>query len=243
MNRKITLLVLALVVILGASQASAAVVGTLTENACGGGGVTVTATTITWLPPSTLANYGCIITGSNTNLTWSGGGSMGPGVTGAIQNLTAGGPSTVDAFMLFPVPSPALDFVLTSIGPGSPNAGQAACAAANTNGASCSVVANSPFILTYINGDTSISLSARGTIADPNAPGDQSSWSGAFAVTVAGQTPLEVYNTFVSQGFLTTGNQGQFRVSALGIPEPSTLSIIFIGGGLLAVAFRKRKTV
>ena len=221
-----------------AQTLSANVIGTITVNACSGGGVTVTATTITWSPNGTVANTGCVDTGTPTNLTWSSGGSLGLAVAGNIMDLTSGGGS-VNNFMTFPASSPTLDFVLSSIGPGSSNIGSAACAAANSNGLSCSVVTGSPFVLTYDSGNTIISLSANGSIVDPNTPSQTTYWSGAFSVTDAGQTPSQVYATFISSGNLSTGNQGQFTVSAS--PEPGTIAMMLIGGLLLISAARIRK--
>ncbi len=223
---------------------SASVLGTLTENACAAGGVTVTATTITWSPAGTLAGTGCINSGIGTNLTWSGGGSLGPGVNGNIKNLTIGG-GAVDQFMTFPaVALPTLDFVLTLLGPGSSNVGAAGCAAANANGLSCSVVGGSPFILTYDNGSTDIALHALGTIADPNAPTQTSTWSGGFSVTVAGKAPIDVYNMFVANGNIAVGQQGQFVVaSAPGVPEPGTIGMMLLGVALLASAGKRKAKV
>jgi hypothetical protein len=221
------------------NSASAYVIGTITENPCGGGGVTVTASTIVWAPIGTQPGTGCVNTGTPTNLSWTGGGSLGTNVNGDIKNLTSPGPPSVDKFITFPnITTATLDFVLTLLGPGSSNVGLAGCTAANANGLSCSVIAGSPFILTYDNGSTDVALHASGTIADPNAPTQMSNWSGGFSVTVAGQTPLQVYNTFISAGSITTGQQGQFVMST--IPEPGTIGMMLIGGLLVAFA-RKRK--
>jgi len=218
------------------SSASAYVIGTITENPCSGGGVTVTATTITWSGTCTPPG-GNVNTGLSTALSWTGG-TLGPGVNGTIKNLTSGG-GVVDQFMTFPAPSPVLDFVLTLLGPGSPNIGMAACAAANSNGApGCSIVAGSPFILTYDNGSTDVALHALGTIVDPGAPSQSSIWSGGFSVTIANQTPSQVYNTFVTAGSIQVGQQGQFTLTT--VPEPGTVGMLLIGGVLVAFA-RKRK--
>jgi hypothetical protein len=237
---KFLLLAAASVMLVG--QASASVFGTVTENACGGGGVTVTATTITWLPPSAGdSTRGCDITGAATGVFWSGGGSLGPGVTGAIKNLTSPGPPSVDQFMVWPWPGPVLDYVLTGLGPGSPNVGAAACAAASSNAAlTCSVVPGSPFILNLSGtSSTSVTLAAFGTVADPNNPSQISNWLGGFSVTIAGSKPIDVYNQFVSLGNITTGQQGQFTATAT--PEPGTITMLLVGGALIAVSLRTRR--
>src|ERR1039458_4745802 len=97
--------------------AAASVTGALSEANCAGGGFTWSATTITWLPAGIPPGSGCIVTGGGTNLSWSSGGSMGPGVTGAILNLAPGG-GAITNFMTF-APTNTLNFVLTSLGPGS----------------------------------------------------------------------------------------------------------------------------
>ena len=236
MKRSLLLAVLASVGCL--TQLSASVINTLTENACSGGGVTVTATTIDWSPDGTEPDTGCIDSGAATDLAWSGGGSLGPGVAGNIMDLTAGGGS-VDSFITFP--SVGLDFTLTTLGPGSSNVGMAACAAATANGDSCSVFAGSPFILTYDNGNTDVSLAAGGTVYDPNAPSQVSDWSGGFSVTVADQTPSQVYSDFESAGMITTGQQGQFVVSASAVPEPGTISMALIGMAFLTISAKRRR--
>src|SRR5262245_35627910 len=55
-------------------------------------GVTVTATSIDWLPPG--GGNGCILTGAGTNVAYTGGGplsSLPTPVQGTIKDLTAGG--------------------------------------------------------------------------------------------------------------------------------------------------------
>src|SRR4051794_16872642 len=93
---------------------SAAGVGHLYVADCAGGGVIVTATTIDFTLP-VGGGFGCIQTGTGTNVTYSGG-TLTPGVTGSILDLVAGG-GTVFDFMTF-TGNPNLHFDLTAIGPG-----------------------------------------------------------------------------------------------------------------------------
>lgn len=192
--------------------------GSLNVANCSGGGMTLDATSITWLPIGTVAGTGCIATGAGTNLTYSGG-ILGPAVTGNIQNVTSGG-LPVDQFMTFQGTS--LDFVLNFLGPGS----------GNTNcgvlllGQSCSVIAGSPFLLTNLGSSTIISFSAGGTITD----GGISNWSGAFSTQV-NATAFQIQNTILSGGSVTSTQSGQFSVQDVtrSVPEPSSLLLLAFG--------------
>lgn len=230
------------------TAASATVIGTMSEANCGGGGVTVSNSAITWSPNGTVAGTGCIITGIATNVTWGTSSSMGPNDIGNIKNLAVPGGGSVDQFMTFVNPANGLDFVLTALGPGSSNTGEAACAASNSNGApNCSIGATSPFILTYDNGNTDVALAAKGTVADPSNSSQISNWGGSFTTQLPGVTPLQVYMTFCGNNptcVPTTGSIQSSQSAAFNItfttPEPGTIGMLFIGGALIAFA-RKRK--
>jgi hypothetical protein len=120
--------------------------------------------------------------------------------------------------------------------------GAAACAAASSNASlTCSIVPGSPFILNLSGtSSTSITVAASGTVADPNIPSQISTWLGGFSVTLAGQKPIDVYNQFISAGNITTGQQGQFTATAT--PEPGTITMLLVGGALIAVSLRTRKS-
>jgi hypothetical protein len=202
------------------SSAMASVIGSLNVANCSGGGVTVSATTIVWSPPTLGGTAGCINTGIGTSLTYSGG-TLLPGATGNILDLTAGG-GAVNNFMTFL--GTTLDFVLTGLGPGSANTTCSGLAV----GASCSVAASSPFILTNVgNGNTAGSLSALGTIVDG---GVTSVWSGAFTTQV-NQTAAAIQTTELAGGSISSTQSGQFTVTA--VPEPGTVSILMLGSAVL----------
>ena len=221
---------------------SASVIGNMNEANCGGGGVKVDASTITWLPPAGLG--GCIDSGVGTSLTWSGAGSLGAGATGTILNLTVGG-GIVTGFMVFtggasPQPTQTISFTLDSFGSAAPLTGSAGCATATANvGDSCSFDSTSPFILTNVGGgETSVSLVADGSVADPNALSQISYWSGSFSTQI-NQTPTAIYNAIIGGGSITSTQSAQFNVAV--IPEPGTAAMLLIGGFLLASSARKRK--
>jgi hypothetical protein len=183
----------------------------------------------------TAPNTGCITTGIGTSLSYSGG-TLLPGVTGNIQDLTIGG-GTVDNFMTFPT-TPPLDFVLTAFVPQTANS--VSCAAATVDGNTCIPVAGSPFLLTNLGtGNVGVSLEAIGYIVDA---GVTSYWSGSFTTQLiaAGMTPL-VVQTEIGQGQSISSTQsGTFILTTT--PEPFTLPLI--GGGLMVLAMigKKRKT-
>jgi len=216
---------------LGASTAMATAIGPLNVANCSGGGVTVSATAITWSPNGTVAGTGCIDTGLGTNVTYSGG-TLGAGVAGNIKDLVVGGPSPTDQFMTFTGSS--LDFVLTGLGPGSSNTTCSGLAV----GASCSVFAGSPFLLTNLGGgNTAVGLSANGTITDG---GVTSFWKGAFT-TQLNLDASTIQSDILAGQSITSTHSGQFVVSA--VPEPTTLSMLLCGGlALMGTKLRRRKS-
>ena len=159
---------------------------------------------------------------------------MVAGVTGNIKNLTSGG-GAVPEFMVFPALGPIdLDFTLLGFGNGSSNTN---CASVTTVGASCSVVAGSPFVLTYLGvvaglPTTTVSLAAFGTVADSAG---SSNWSGGFSTQI-NQTPGSIQTSFLTNGFIESTHSAQFAITA--IPEPMT--VFLIGAGLILVALLRR---
>ena len=209
------------------TSASATAIGSISEANCGGGGVTVSSTTITWLPVGPAAGTGCITTGAGTSITYSGG-TLGAGVTGDIMDLMAGGGAVVDDFMTFPGTS--LDFSLT---------GFLTFPAASTNCASLSAsqtcVAfniassgpfDSPFLLTNLGGgNTGVSLTAYGTVLDD---GVLSNWTGSFTTQLNLDTGT-VQSTILGGGTIPANTQsGSFLVT----PEPGSWTML--GAGLIA---------
>jgi len=217
------------IVLLGCSStAMASAIGPLNVANCSGGGVTVTATTIVWSPNGTTAGTGCIDTGLGTNVTFSGG-TLGAGVAGNIKNLPAGG-VPVDDFMTFQGSS--LDFVLTQLGPGSSTTDCTGLAV----GASCSVFAGSPFLLTNLGGgQTAIGLTAIGTVTDG---GVTSTWMGAFT-TQLNLDAATIQTDIKNGGSIVSTHSAQFTVSS--VPEPTTFTMLLLGGiALLGSQIRKR---
>jgi hypothetical protein len=219
---------LSLVVLASASfapSASASVVGHLTFANCDGGGVTVTITTVTWLPLASVGT-GCIAAGLGTNVTFAGApGAIIPAEHGTINNLAPLSGNT--GFLTFT----GVTFDAGLIGPGVSNL---VCSAVMATGPACSVLANSPFILTPGTSGTVITLGVSGLAND--ASSTNSPWGGIFSTQIQNQTPKQIQDAFSAAGSFTATYSFDGNV---GIPEPVSLALI--GGGLVALAGLKRR--
>ena len=215
--------------------ASATPMGLLATANCPGGGVTVTATTVDWMP---AGPGGCTVTGDPTNVSYSGGPLL-PGVTGTIQDLSLSAPPPITNFMTFP----GLSFTLLTIGPGPSTTNCAGLSAFQ----SCAVYAGSPFGLTLLpDNTTSVSLAVSGTVTDATGT---SNWVGAFTQPVSDQTPAQLQSLICPGGALpcagggskTTTYAGHFTINTL-VPEPATFSSILLGGLLVAGGLFRRRS-
>jgi hypothetical protein len=202
--------------------AKATAFGTLDIGVSSGGGVTVTATTITFTPST-----GGIVTTAGTDVTFgASASSLLPGVTGNILSLT--GVLPVDNFMTF-TGATGLDFTLQGLGPGTTNT---TCTGLS-GGGSCSVITGSPFVLTSNGaGGSNVFLDAFGTVTD--GTGVTSTWSGLFSQPISTLTPAQIQTEILTPGgSVSSPFSGDFTVTIT--PEPGTLSMLAIGLGFLGV--------
>jgi hypothetical protein len=222
--------------LLTASTAGATVLGQL-DIGVNTSTVSVGTSTIDWNGPFTVTN--------GTTLTYDTGTALPVGTTGDLTNLNA--MTTVfplDDFMTFNGIA-GLAFNLSSIGPGSADTD---CAAATAVGDSCSAFTGSPFVLTATSTGTEVGLSATGTAVDGS--GKVSTWFGAFDETItalAGYsgviTPADIQSYFGANptGAITSPYSGTFIVSFTSTPEPSTMVMMLLGGGLIALTARRNR--
>jgi hypothetical protein len=209
--------------------ASASVVGTLQLN---GGGVTVGVSSLVWNGTATV--------NSATTLTYGSGTLVPGGDAVTLMNLPPAS-LPLDHFMSF-AGIPSLDFILGSVGPGS----------ANTSCATdpCSVFAGSPLILRTAPSGTEVDLAVGGTATDGTVP--VSNWFGEFSETVTALpsqplgtiiTPLMIQQYFQANpnATITTTYSGTFVATLTSIvPEPSSITMFLLGGGLIAIALARR---
>jgi hypothetical protein len=206
----------------------------------GGGQVVVTQTTIDWQPPVGPGNDGPIQVGGTTATLFYGPGSatpLAPGTLGRIQDLPGGGAGFM-TFVTAPFGGPVFD--LSGFGMGSADVD---CSDDNTPGDSCSPFAGSSFILTFNEPapgavSTSVSLSAFGIATD--STGQISNWFGTFTTQIVGRTPSQIQTNIMGGGSETSTYSGEFTARISDIPEPGTMSLLLMGGGLMALAARRR---
>ena len=210
--------------------ASASVVGTLQLN---GGAVTVGAASLVW-------NGTAFVNGAGTTLTYGAGLPIPNGDAVTLMNLPPAS-LPLDHFMTF-AGIPSLDFILGAVGPGSSNL--------DCSSSPCSVFLNSPLILSARPNGTEVDLAVGGTATDGTVP--ISNWFGEFSETVTSLpsqtlgtiiTPLMIQQYFQQNpnATLTTTYSGTFVATLTNIvPEPSSITMFLLGGGLIAIALARR---
>jgi hypothetical protein len=226
-------------------SASAAVIGSLSFTNCDGGAVSVSLNTIVFTPTVTPTS-GCIVIGATTSITFAGGSIQDPPapatpILGTINDLNLLTPGVgTTPFITFP----GFSINLTALGPGSPNTSCPASFAAT--GPACSVNSTSPFTLIPENTFTLISLPFSGLAFD-SAPGPGDPFSGGFTTqlsvipgTTTPATPAAIQAAILAGNTITnTFSFGGNALAPAAVPEPVTM--VLIGGGLMAFAGLKRK--
>ncbi len=253
------------------SIASASVSGTLLTGSSGN--VTATINSITFGRDSAAiggTNFACPAApaatvcdsdvAAGTTLTFSNGPALttqeGIDVASPITAASVGNPD----FLTFSN-DPNLVFSLTGISTYS-NTNCAGVSAGGSGPSSCVVFAGSPLLLTCqgssaigcAGGDTLVSISVSGAASDGTSPA--SPYIGGFSQTLtanlpngAAPTPVNIQNYFCPGGVcsstaaITSSQSGSFTATFIGTPEPSSMAMMLVGAGLLALTARRRRSV
>lgn len=118
----------------------------------------------------------------------------------------------------------------------------------------CSI-AGSPVVLTPLGSfGTSASIGLFGRASDAGVPGlsnplSESLWVGGFSATIPTMTPAQITAFFCPGGvcnpntvLLVDSVSGSFATTAVGVPEPGTISLIVIGVTLMTISQVRRLT-
>lgn len=191
-----------------------------------GGGVTISATTFTWLP-SAGPNVGCIAAGPPTSLSYSGG-TFTSG-TGTIRDLSG---SSTNPFMV--LAGGVLDFSLTGFGAVSPTDGVCSTTVALALGHSCVTSAGSPILLVSEGALTALSWTTLGVVTD-TGNSSTSPYKGLFSQQLTSNTAA-IASTIDAGGSITDTYSAAILV---GIPEPASFALLSVGLVLFGIG-RKR---
>jgi hypothetical protein len=199
-------------------------------NCTPGGGIEVTATTITWLPTAG-AELGCIATGLPTDVSYSGG-TFTSG-TGTISDLPTG---STDPFIV--LAGGLLDFSLSSFAAPTTTDGVCSTTVALAAGHSCVPFIGSPFLLSSDGALTTISLVLNGRVTD-TGNSSTTPYMGLISFQDA-NTTAGVASTIDTGGTITDTYSGVLTFGTpAAVPEPTTLGFLSVGLVLIGIP-RKR---
>jgi hypothetical protein len=225
---------LAAIAFLGLSTyASANPTGVATITNCTpGGGVTISATTINWLPVAGV-NEGCIATGLPTSISYSGG-TFSSG-TGIINDLPAG---SLDPFLA--LAGGVLDFSLTAFETPASTDGICSTTVALASAHSCSAFVGSPFLFISQGASTAMAFTINGVVTD-TGNSSTAPYTGLFSSTF-GFTTAAIAATIHGGGSITSTYSATLTLgpgTGSTVPEPSTLAILSIGSVLIGITRRR----
>jgi hypothetical protein len=253
-----------LAVVLALGTASASVTGTLALGSASG--VVASLSSLDFLDDPNAVGGGQAHVADTTNLSFIGGPlDVSEGVT--INNgapFVAFAPLPIAEWFEFAAHA-NLVFQLNEV---VASGASTNCLAAVGAGSTCSlsIAVNGGFVSPVIlqntgAGGTVASITFRGVASDTGLAGlaTGNPWSGSFAPTISDMTPIEIARFLCGADYdatlsctaadvaanvqlLVPSNSGTFVVTLTPeIPEPSTVSLMGIGAGLMVVGFLRRR--
>lgn len=252
-----------------ASNASATVIGTTLTGSVGTMTFSLNSEVFNNDPAAVGGGNSDVANGTNLAFTGCSGVLGSPGCLSAFEGvtvnnadltLTAPSLANADTFLTFAAHPNLVFSIAWPPGPGSPNTN---CAAANSNGLSCSLSAGLPIVLTFDNFNTFLSIGVQGVASDTGIGGlaTGSSYTGGFSelftapIMVGGvlvaPTPQNIQlffcptgvcqpSDFTSGKSITTSQSGTFTATpTVPTPEPGTLTLF--GSGLVCLAGLMRR--
>jgi hypothetical protein len=244
-----------------ATEAQAAgISGLLAIDNAAGGGVTVTPTTITWLPPccsgsggeflvgaTSTGSFASLTTGNalNLNTTNEPVGAAFPLGAPIVDHATDAAVQAVEGnvlpgFLTFTGGTPlTLQFDLNFIQPGVFTSTD--CGMSPAPGQTCTLPGTAfDFVNTSATSST-VSINLSGFVRDTANPSELSTFTGLYQTTFSNLNFQQVIAQLESTGGITSTYSGTFNATVAAIPEPVTMMTFGTGVALIARRLRRRR--